>query len=291
MIKFKQLLEQLNNSEFSFETILTEEIHPEIHSIMNSEMPVRHKLNAVTKKVRELANQGIDSGIEDGKPKKGSSRAVLFSSQPEMVKIDGVEHPLHTATKIAFPGNLDKYTGHHSLLGEEQNRVENDWRIQNHYAILSPHEDGGFQTNVHGVVFPILDKHEDSHWLKTIKMDKFSVKDLPNHTKNEEFPKGISLKDFQDTLNYHYENANGRARYSQEDHDKFAKLSEHPYVDSAISMMFDSGMHPGDLQSRNWKTFVHPATGKRIPCIIDYGYTKQIGDLYNKARKKKYSRY
>lgn len=290
MIKFKELTGRLVESEDGL-PILTEEFHPEIRSIMDSEdLPIHHKLNQISKKLRELNKRGEFSGIENSTPRKGSSRAVFFSKDPEEIEIDGQKAHVMTATKIAFPGQLDKYTGDSMLLGEHQNIKEMDYHIQRHYSVLTPTDkDGSFKYNPHGVVFPILTDHNNGyHWLRSVKLDKFSSKDMQNHTKNSEFPKGITQKDFSDTLNYHHDECHGSRNrtYSQEEHEKFAKLSEHPFVDSAISMMHDVGMHPGDISPKNMGTFVHPITGARHPVILDYGFDENIEKLYSKARKK-----
>lgn len=51
--------------------ILTEAIHAEIQSIMDNEsIDPSRKLNAVTKKSRELIKSGQDTGLESDKPKK-----------------------------------------------------------------------------------------------------------------------------------------------------------------------------------------------------------------------------
>ena len=61
--------------------ILDEELHKEIQGILNEPENDREsypraklaqdKFNRVTKKVRELSKRGEDTGLQDGKPKKG----------------------------------------------------------------------------------------------------------------------------------------------------------------------------------------------------------------------------
>ena len=67
---------------------ITEELHQELKSILNEPETNREqsvysklhqqKLNKFTKKFRSLVANNEDTGIENDKPKKGSSRAVFF---------------------------------------------------------------------------------------------------------------------------------------------------------------------------------------------------------------------
>ena len=290
MIRFNQLVSKLEESIYNRYEILSEKFHQEVESILNNpEMPASSKLGLVTKKVRELSEKGIDSGLENAKPKKGSSRAVLFSTTPESIHVDGKEAQVHTATKIAFKGKLDAYHGDSMLLGEHQNMAEADGYLQRSYSALrETGVKGHYEHNPEGCLLPILDEsHSDGHWLKGVKLDKYSTNDMKSFTKNSEFPKGISHKEFKTALESEHAHCNGLSQpydmRGNEDH--YEKVKEHPYVNNAINMMLESGMHPADLDPRNMGTFVHPHTGVRHPVILDYGYNNEISKLYSKARQ------
>lgn len=174
MLSFKELLEQ---------RIITEEIHKELQSILNEpeadrgERPAVYahtqKLNRFVKKFKSLAANNEDTGLEDGKPKKGSSRAVFFPNEPKQIHIDGKPAAQHTAVKIAFPGALDKHTGDSKLLGEHQNSIESDNYTRRAHSMLVEGRDGHYTTNEDGVTAPVLDSHPDDHWLEMRKVTQY----------------------------------------------------------------------------------------------------------------------
>lgn len=266
--------------------VINEEMHPDIKTILDSEsLPTHHVFKAVSKKISDLGKQGIDSGIEDGKPKKGSSRAVYFPKDHKEITVDGTKTKTPTAIKIAFEGQLDKHHGEDTLLGQDQNRLESDHHINSGYGVLSYDHEGHYKTNHHGVLAPVFESHSEGHHLEMGRVEKYNAKDLANHTKNEDFPKGLKHEQIYNSLNYEHNQAHGGRNWSHtqepKDHDK---IIEHPYVSSMISMMHDSGMHPGDLSPNNMGVYVHPVTGHRHPVIIDYGFSNDIAKKYHKAR-------
>jgi hypothetical protein len=262
--------------------IISEEIHPEIKSILDSEsIPTHQIFKSVSKKLSDLGKQGQDSGIENSKPKKGSSRAVYFPKDHKEITVDGTKTKTPTAIKIAFEGQLDKHHGEDTLLGQDQNRLESDHHINRHYGVLGHDENGNYKTNHDGVLAPVFESHAEGHHLEMGRVEKYNAKDLANHTKNKEFPKGLTHHQIIDSMEYEHKCAHGQHALEPKDHDK---VIEHPYVSNMVSMMHDSGMHPGDLDPRNMGVYVHPVTGHRHPVIIDYGFSNDIAKKYRKAR-------
>jgi tRNA A-37 threonylcarbamoyl transferase component Bud32 len=74
----------------------------------------------------------------------------------------------------------------------------------------------------------------------------------------------------------------GNSKYTEE---HLEKVKTHPWVEHAIDMMHNTGMHPGDLNKRNMGIYTHPVTGKKHLAIIDYGYSREIANKYTKARR------
>ena len=94
-------------------SLITEELHKELQNILDSDESSDYerakKLTLFTKRTRDLIKNGQDTGLENDKPKKGSSRAVFFPKEERDIVIDGTPSKLKTAIKIAFPGSLDRY--------------------------------------------------------------------------------------------------------------------------------------------------------------------------------------
>lgn len=274
------------------EFVLSEEIHDEIKKVLDSSMNARHKNTEVSRTVRTLIKNGEDTGLQDGKPKKGSSRAVYFPSEPRKVKIDGIDTQMHTALKVAFPGTLDKFHGESTLLGEDQNQVESDHFIRQHYGILRQGDDGNFQTNTErGILAPVISAHrdhsEDSHWIEFGKIQKPAAGEFKELTKYPDFPKGISHKEFYDAVNSDWANAHGTQHYGfGTSEERVQALRDHPLVDKALDMSYDTGMHPADLHMSNLGVWQHPVTGEKHIVISDYGYSKGIAKKYSRARDK-----
>jgi len=276
---------------YSNSTILSEAIHQEIQDIMDSDkIDPKNKLNAISKKARDLIKSGKDTGMESDKPIKGSSRAVFFPKDHKEITVDGVKTKTPTAVKIAFPGKLDKYHGESTTLGEDQNALESDHYINKNYGVIhhtgngqhsyasSDHESGG-------VLAPVLSTHPDNHHLEMGKVSKFNAKDFGEATKTKDFPKGIKLGDAQSAMMHHHSMAHGQgSRLNGHSEESMDKISNHPWVEHAISMMHDSGMHPGDVSPRNMGIYTHPVTGKKHGVMIDYGFSNDIAKKYHKAR-------
>lgn len=278
--------------------VITEALHNTIVDILNStEVPIRHKNTEIARNVRKLISNGEDTGLEDAKPKKGSSRAVYFPSEPKKVNIDGVDTHMHTALKVAFAGTLDKYHGEDTLLGEDQNEVESDKYNRNSYGILSKHSDNTFSTNhERGVFAPVVDAHSDhepekSHWIEFGKISKPDASEFKRLTKTDKFPKGICHKEFYDAVNRDYSQANGGFHYSDYSDEHLENLRDHPFVDKVLDATYNTGMHPADLHKANMGVWEHPVTKEKHLVISDYGFRTDIAKKYSKARRNIYKRW
>jgi hypothetical protein len=268
--------------------LLSEELHQQLQSILDDDS-IHHssKLIHVTQKVRQLIRQGDETGLESDKPKKGSSRAVFFPKENKKIILDGKETWMPTAVKIAFPGSLDRFTGSNMLLGQHQNSVESDHHIIRHHSVLTPIGDNRYETNENGVLMPVLSSHPEHHYIECGRAEKYNSNDLRAHTKNAEFPKGLSHQDIVKSLIHEYHNAHGIDHYSRIKDDVHEKVMEHPHMMNMMDMVNHSSMVPYDIAPRNMGIWEHPHTGKKYPVCIDYGFSKDISKLYSAARKNK----
>lgn len=272
--------------------VISEEIHQNIKAVLdNDNIHPSQKLAQMSKHIRAAIKKGEDTGLEDAKPKKGSSRAVFFPKEPTKVKLDGKDAHLHTALKVAFPGHLDKYNKSGALLGEHQNMVEGDHATNHHYGILKhvgTDADGTkkYETNhEHGILAPMLHAHEEGHHIHFGKIDPIKAGDFKNLTKTKEFPKGISHQEFYDNLNHHYQEAHGNKHYGPTSEDRIKHLDDHPLVYKAHDFVFGTGSHPGDLNKRNMGVWTHPHTGEKHIVISDYGFNGDVARHYHDARR------
>lgn len=275
--------------------IISEEIHKDIQSIMDSDKHVNGKLNAVVKKTRELIKAGHETGLESDKPKKGSSRAVFFPKDNKEISVDGHKTSSPTAVKIAFAGVLDKHHGEKSLLGEDQNALESDHFVNRTYGILG-HKSGGadheYESSHHesgGVLAPVFGTHEDHHHLEMGRVTKLNAKDTAEATKTKEFPRGLKHDEIHDAMIHEHASAHGSFRpFSKHSEEHLEHVKNHPWVEHAIDMMHATGMHPADLNTGNMGIYHHPITGKKHLAIIDYGFSNDISKKYTKARQNQF---
>ena len=291
MLTFKELI-TLN--------IITEEIHKELQSILDEpeadrgERPAvyahQKKLNRFVSKFKSLSANNEDTGLEGGTPKKGSSRAVFFPKEPRKIHIDGKEVEQPTAVKIAFPGTLDKHTGSHKLLGEQQNEIESDHYTRKAHSMFVEGKSGHFTTNEDGVTAPVLGDHPDNHWLEMAKADKMSAAKFKSITKSESHPKGLDFKHLVGTLQHDHAEAHGQTHFSGVSPEDREKTREHPLFQNTQDFMYSTDNHPGDLRLENYGEWKHPVTGKEHAVIRDYGFSNTIAGLYAKANRKKYGR-
>lgn len=279
MKTFAQILKENN-------IILSEEMHQELKDILDSPTTSikgrNSKLNTFTGKVQDLAKRGEDNGLEDGRAKKGSSRAVFFPKEHKEITIDGVKTRAPTAVKVAFPGALDRHTGSDRLLGEHQNEVEADNYSRQSYSMLRHQPEKGehhYAYNDEGVTAPVLGNHEDHHWLEMGKADKMSAGKFKELTKTESHPKGLKFDEFTTAL----QNDHAAAHGHHSGNDGLDHVREHPLYENTSNFINDTGNHPGDLRLQNYGVWKHPVTGKEHPVIRDYGFSNEISKLYSKG--------
>lgn len=262
-------------------------LHPEINEHLESgNIHSPAVLSAVTKTARRLIKAGHSTGFESDRPKKGSSRAVFFPSEPHKIILDGKPTGAHSVVKIAFPGVLDKYTGDETLLGQHQNSIENDYFAQKHWGVLRRKDDhsGHFETNHEtGILPPVFDSHPNDHWLHMGRIRKAKAADWKKLTKTPDFPKGITHEQMYDTLMHHYAQAHGQKWHAAEKHD-IDKLSEHPFIHTVNDFVATMGQHPGDYHVDNMGVYEHPHGSKHL-VISDYGFSTEVAKMYHNARK------
>jgi hypothetical protein len=284
------LVEFLENNRNILTDVLLEEVHPDI--IKASEYSYgKNRLAHVARTIRNLLKSGVDTGLHDDKPKKGSSRAVFFPTENQKVKIDGQETEIPHVLKVAFHGKLDPHTKDgEGLLGESQN--EHEIGISHHYSMLTPdREDNEYTTNENGFMPPLLKHGENNEWVSVGKVSKIGSGDFRKFTKTKEFPKGISHSEFYDAVNHHYVQANGGSHYSQHDKEHLDKLYEHPLVERAINFTMDTDTTPGDFVKANMGIWEHPITKEKHIVTSDAGLSKHVLRRYKKARQNIFHRY
>jgi hypothetical protein len=271
--------------------LISEELHQSIQNVLNADhIEPQYKLHHITTAIRGAIKRGEDTGLEDAKPKKGSSRAVFFPKEPTKLKIDGHDTQMHTALKVAFPGQLDKYR--HSdepLLGEEQNRVEGDHWTNSQYGVLRQgdrHDE--YHTNEHGFLAPMLHAHDEGHYVHFGKIEPVKAGDFKAHTKAPGFEKGISHDEMFDYLNHHYSEAHGQKHYGKTSPERIEQLEQHPMLERMHDWMLNTGAHPADLNKRNMGVWTHPVTQKKHIVVSDYGFTGDVAKMYGERRKRSF---
>lgn len=264
--------------------MINEEIKKEIRDVIdNPTIPSSTKHAAMAKLLKKMLHSGMETGLVDTKPKKGSSRAVYFPSEPEDITLDDTPTKMHSVLKIAFPGQLDKYSNSDMLLGEHQTLHEGDQYIQNNYSVLRHIGENKFHYNENGLLAPVLHTHEDGHYLHMGRISPIKSGEFNELTKNEDFPKGISHNEFQKAVQHEYDAANGNTPYVNFSEEKLKKLKEHPFVHNTIMFVLDTQTHPADFAKRNMGVWEHPITGKKHIVLADYGANSDVLKLYAKA--------
>lgn len=279
--------------ESMIDVLITEELHPEIKAKLNQENTYpATRFNELTKTVRNIIKSGQDTGLTDDKPKKGSSRAVMFVKEPARVKIDGVDAELPHVLKMSFHGALDKYRegdSYSPLLGDLQNLHESDHA---HHGVLVKQHDGTFKTNPNGFLPPIIDHHADGHWMSVGRVSPLKAAEFKQLTKTEDFPKGITPTEFRASIIHHTQQAHGKhvrmsdlGGVSQE---RAEILINHPLIQKALNFTVESDTNPYDFGNRNLGIWQHPVTGERHIVAADAGFSNDVMRAYVAARKKKY---
>lgn len=277
--------------------VIVEELHPELKKIVTS-TNIANKQGALAKKIQELSSKGEKTGVEGNMP-KGSSRAYLKHDEPHNIILDGKPASIQTGTKVAIKAKLDKFHAkarHDNLsLGAMQNRAENsDHFVNSHYRILTERHDLGknrYETNHEQGIFPPLfhhdhENHESSH---IGHINDVSSPEFRNLTKTKEHPKGISHKEFVETLVRNHAKQNGEYWERTADHEKkLDHIQQHPLVQKFLDYHNNSGAPPHDyIQMKNMGVFHHPDGSKHI-VARDHGFDTEVAHAYTNARKKMY---
>ncbi len=267
--------------------MIHEEIKKEIKDVIdNPNLPAHSKHAAMARVLKTMLHKGVDTGLDNSKPKKGSSRAVYFPSEPDDLTIDGTPTKMHTVLKIAFPGQLDKYNDSGLLLGEHQNLHEGDRYHQNTYGVLRHINGNSFETNDNGILAPVIHSHEDGHYVHMGKVSPIGAGEFRELTKNKDFPKGISHQEFYNAVNHEYGSANGIRQHSQYSDERMEKLKEHPLVQNAINYSLDTQSPPIEFGKANMGIWHHPVTGGKHIVISDSGGSADVIKEYGRARNK-----
>lgn len=282
------------------ESLIVEELHPELAQIVRSGQSHVNKKTLIAKKIRELTKRGEDPGIA-GTP-AGSSRVFLEHKEPEHIIVDGQHVQIKTGTKAVIRAPLDKTHdkkehGGRSL-GQLQMEAENgDGFVNNQYRVLAqdrtnPHH---YETNENGIFPPLIEHDWDNHeWSHIGHAEKLT--DMRHHTKAEGFPKGISHDEFCSALEREWDMDHGK-RYppsspegkARENH--LANISQHPLVQKFLDHQKNLGFPPHDYrQKANLGLFKNPATGVNHVVARDHGFSQEVMMAYKKARQKAWKR-
>lgn len=277
------------------QNIIFEELHPELQSIVSAKSSGKSKQTQIANKVKELTSKGEKTGIEGNMP-KGSSRAYLKHEDSHKIMLDGKPAMVPVGTKVAIRSTLDRhhnskeYDGH--SLGALQNKAEGgDHWVNQQYRVLNehPHKDGVYKTNTEHGIFPPLIAHDHEHhqWSKVGHVKDISKEDFKNLTKTESHPKGITHKEFTDSLERFHDRNNGKYWEGNEAHEKHLDhIDEHPLVQKFQDYHGNTGNPPHDYrQIKNMGVWHHPDGSKHI-VARDHGFDTDVAHAYRKARQK-----
>jgi hypothetical protein len=268
---------------------LTENLHPELDSIVKSKLP--NKQTLIAKKIRDLSSRGENTGIEGNMP-KGSSRAYLKENQNHHTVIDGKPAAFKVGTKVSIRAALDKHHDHDShdgmSLGQLQNKAEGgDHLVNHHYRILTKNDDGSYKSNKDKGIFPPLvdHDHENHNWTRIGHCRDIKAGEFNKLTKCDTHPKGISHKDFCDSLERFHNKNNGRYWKQSDSVEKHLDhVSEHPLVQKFMDYHGDFAAPPHDYrQKKNMGVFEHPDGSAHI-VARDHGFDHEVSEAYRKAR-------
>src|SRR5207344_2388787 len=198
----------LNFREF-IKSLVIEELHPELRSVVTSDTKDVKKQHAIAMKINDLSIRGEKTGIEGNVP-EGSSRAYLKHAEPHPITLDGKPATIPIGTKVAIHGYRDPYhnkSKYQNLsLGQLQNESENaDNHVNSHYRILTHTSHNNYETNKTHGIFPPLVEHDQGHeWSKVGHAKDLKPGDFKRLTKAKHHPKGIEHDDFCDALERDY---------------------------------------------------------------------------------------
>lgn len=277
-ISFKEFLD----------SVIVENLHPELQHVITSSNSNTSKQTLLSKKIKELSTRGESTGIEGNMP-KGSSRAYLQHAEDHHTIIDGKPATIKTGTKVAIRASLDKYhnhKGHDGLgLGQLQNKAEGgDHWVNSNYRILKKHDDKNeYSSNKESGIFPPLvdHDHEKHHWTHVGHSRDIKPGEFQKLTKTASHKKGITHKDFCESMERFHHKNNGRywaGSASTESH--LDDVDKHPLVQKFQDYHGNTGHPPHDYrQLKNMGVFEHPDGSHHI-VARDHGFDTDVAKAY-----------
>lgn len=272
--------------------ILTEELHPEIHSLITTNRAsIKNIKPLLVKKIKEVTARGEKTGIEGNMP-SGSSRAYLPIEEPHSIMLDGAPAQIKTGMKVAIKASLDKHHRSQNYeglgLGELQNRAEaGDYYSRSKYHILTKKEDGTYETNTeHGIFPPRIEEDNNGHsWAHVGHASNVTIKSFRDVTKTPEFPNGLQHDDFCVALERAWDQDHGKYwKAHQEREDYLEKVSSHPLVQKFLEHQREYHAPPYDYRNiKNLGVFNHPDGSKHI-VARDHGFSDEVMNAYRDAR-------
>ena len=285
-----------NFKEF-LENIIIEELHPELQDVIKKQTPqymMSNKKTEIVKKIKDLTSRGEKTGLEGNMP-QGSSRAYLLHEEPHQIHVDGKPASIKIGTKVAIRAQLDKFHQKHKYdglsLGAMQNKAEGgDWHTNSYRILLEDHQNPGhFHTNHDTGIFPPLIDHDDHNHEYTQVGHSRDLKagEFQELTRTPEHPRGITHREFCNTLNrFHERNLGKYWANTPEKERRMDKVETHPLVQKFMEYHGNTGHPPYDYQQRkNMGVFEHPNGTKHI-VSRDHGFDGSVSNAYMDARKR-----
>lgn len=273
------------------DNLIFEELHPELQSIAASKGTYyQPKQSLLAKKIKELISRGEKTGLEGNMP-KGSSRAYLLHEEPHQIMLDGKPASIRVGTKVAIRAALDKHHEAHKFgnlfLGAMQNEAENsDYYVNKRHRILTEKSPGNYETNEDGIFPPLIDHDDMRHEYSQVGHARdFNPGEFSELTKHPGYTRGITHKDFCDTLERDYMRSVGRY-WDQSDKREaiLNKVEQHPLVQKFLDYHRSTGNPPHDYrQLKNLGVFEHP-NGSRHIVARDHGFSTNVAQAYQNAR-------
>ena len=278
--------------------ILTEQLHPEIRSIVTGRRPLGQNVKPLlVKKIKEVTSRGEKTGMEGNMP-SGSSRAYIPIEEPHSIMLDGAPAQIKTGMKVSIKATLDAHHKAHNYdgmsLGELQNRAEaGDYYSQKKYHILTKKEDGTYETNSeHGIFPPRIEEDENGHsWAHVGHATNLTEKRFREITKTPEHPKGISHDDFFSALQRQWDHGHGKYWKREPEHEEHLdRVLSHPLVQKFLEHQYEYNSPPGDYrQMKNLGIFNHPDGSQHI-VARDHGFSDEVMSAYKAARISRYEK-
>lgn len=267
---------------------IAEELHPELSAVVKSD--IRNKQAKIAQTIRSLVEKGENTGVE-GKMPKGSSRAYIPHITPENVNIDGKDAQMKIGTKVAIRTDIER---HHEAankgmpsLGAMQNEAENgDYFANDNYRILTHRGGNRFVSNENGIFPPLLAHDQDKHLWSTVgHVRNITDKDWSKLTRTNDFPMGITHKQFHSTLDrFHNRNNGAYHSTSAENERNLDKVEKHPLVQKFMDFHGTFGHPTFDYQQmKNLGVWKHPVTGEEHIVARDHGFSTEVMHAYSRA--------